>query len=322
MRSVSKLFAKNGQNPAEMYEFANANDGKSMRINRWVIARQVEELAGKDFLRDVRVLIACSVATGNNLTALPDMSLISKYHLKSRAKKRSSNEITLCRIAASFPKLACEYMRISANPVISINQMRQMSADYPSCLMHFSFPSLIPLGNQDVSNVLLHAHMLFQARFAVKNTDPSVAKSDAQIRFQCKQFAESIMNEEYYTEWQKINLLTDWGLLVNGYPSEPVYQAAERYLGRDINRHQIDQLVDRFVQQTEHLTERLMRSDPGFSAAHTQRIVGAIARIWPALDQPHQSDQLDYADVANLSTVAEDESFLESDQNDTVDLSV
>lgn len=115
---------------------------------------------------DIIVMVAASIKRGNRVSKMDkNSSVVFSKTIKELTQvyglldKPNNNglAITLSRVAAAFPFLACQYMEVAKNMVNTKSEMSVICVNYPRPMMCQHFTSLIPR-NSLITQHLIYAH--------------------------------------------------------------------------------------------------------------------------------------------------------------------
>lgn len=132
------------------------------------IIRLMKELGGVETKKDVMSLIILFSERGTNIRKMEGnvkgmarfKHLINKYNIIS-TKPQKRTDITISRIALSFPWVTCKYMPALTNAVVPAHALPAL---YPKVMRTPAFGSLIP-NDYEHSNVIIEVYMLHQYKF-------------------------------------------------------------------------------------------------------------------------------------------------------------
>lgn len=175
-------------------------------------------------IRDIGKMVEFHVQGGYNLEYAIEKAmtpkdecalkrLIKTYDLVTKATDVES--VTLYRVCASFPDIACAYLTMVTDPLISFNTMSTFTENYPKVMMDSAFAYLIPDTADEFCSLLKEAHMLYRYKLYYMTRDHPMADVDVdpKIISQCIRYTRTAIYGTHLLYENQIKFLKAYKLI-------------------------------------------------------------------------------------------------------------
>lgn len=188
-------------------------------------------------IKDIGKMVEFHVQGGYNLDYMVEKAMTAKnectlkrliktYDLVTKATNVES--VTLYRVCASFPDIACAYLTVVTDPLISFNTMTAFTENYPKVMMDLAFAYLIPDKTDEFCSLLKEAHMLYRYKLYHVARDrpiPEIAV-DPKIISQCIRYTRMAIYGTHLLYENQIKFLKAYKL-INQTPNNSMITVAE-----------------------------------------------------------------------------------------------